>query len=283
VLVPILNKLGLDRLELAVCAGAPLPLETMALWQMLGVNVVEMYGQTETAGGIICGQRGSFPRPGDVGTVPAGWQVKLAGDGEVLVNSPDLFECYWNNPEATRAIKGEDGWLRTGDVGEWRAGALHLIDRARDFIVTSGGKTISPSFIENILRTSPYVAEAIVFGHGRKYLTALIEIEADTVADWARSHDVPYTGFTSLARSADVVRLIGAEIDRANGDLSRAEQIKTFRILPKALDPEQEGEPITPTRKVKRDVMYERFKSLVEDMYDDREQRLIAESAADIV
>ena len=283
VFVPILNKLGLDRLELVVCAGAPLPLETMAIWQMLGVNVVEMYGQTETAGGIICGQRGPFPRPGDVGTAPAGWQVKLASDGEVLVNSPDLFECYWNNPEATRAIKGDDGWLRTGDVGEWRAGALRLVDRVRDFIVTSGGKTISPSFIENILRTSPYVAEAIVFGHGRKYLTALIEIEADTVADWARSHDVPYTGFTSLASSADVVRLIGAEIDRANGDLSRAEQIKAFRILPKALDPEQEGEPITPTRKVKRDIMYERFKSLVEDMYDDREQQLIAENAVEIV
>ena len=283
VFVPILNKLGLDRLELVVCAGAPLPLETMAIWQMFGVNVVEMYGQPETAGGIICGQRGPFPRPGDVGTAPAGWQVKLASDGEVLVNSPDLFECYWNNPEATRAIKGDDGWLRTGDVGEWRAGALRLVDRARDFIVTSGGKTISPSFIENILRTSPYVAEAIVFGHARKYLTALIEIEADTVADWARSHDVPYTGFTSLASSADVVRLIGAEIDRANGDLSRAEQIKAFRILPKALDPEQEGEPITPTRKVKRDIMYERFKSLVEDMYDDREQQLIAENAVEIV
>ena len=283
VFVPILNKLGLDRLELVVCAGAPLPLETMAIWQMFGVNVVEMYGQTETAGGIICGQRGPFPRPGDVGTAPAGWQVKLASDGEVLVNSPDLFECYWNNPEATRAIKGDDGWLRTGDVGEWRAGALRLVDRVRDFIVTSGGKTISPSFIENILRTSPYVAEAIVFGHGRKYLTALIEIEADAVADWARSHDVPYTGFTSLASSADVVRLIGAEIDRANGDLSRAEQIKAFRILPKALDPEQEGEPITPTRKVKRDIMYERFKSLVEDMYDDREQQLIAENAVEIV
>ena len=283
VFVPILNKLGLDRLELVVCAGAPLPLETMAIWQMFGVNVVEMYGQTETAGGIICGQRGPFPRPGDVGTAPAGWQVKLASDGEVLVNSPDLFESYWNNPQATLAIKGDDGWLRTGDVGEWRAGALRLVDRVRDFIVTSGGKTISPSFIENILRTSPYVAEAIVFGHGRKYLTALIEIEADTVADWARSHDVPYTGFTSLASSADVVRLIGAEIDRANGDLSRAEQIKAFRILPKALDPEQEGEPITPTRKVKRDIMYERFKSLVEDMYDDREQQLIAENAVEIV
>jgi long-chain acyl-CoA synthetase len=316
VFVPILNKLGFDRLELVISAGAPLPPGTMALWQMLGVNVVEMYGQTETAGGIISGQRGPFPRPGDVGTVPTGWEVRLADSGEVLVKSPDLFECYWNNEEATRTIKGEDGWLRTGDIGEWRDGALEhvsigsnrkralasfvcrifcgkpestspenalrLIDRARDFIVTSGGKTISPSFIENIIRASPYVAEAVVFGHGRKYLTALIEIDADTVADWARSHDVPYTGFTSLATSDRVTRLIGTEIERANGELARAEQIKDFRILPKALDPEEDGEPVTPTRKVKRHLMYERFKTLVEDMYDDREDRLIAASAVEI-
>ncbi|HZD27318.1 MAG TPA: AMP-binding protein, partial [Xanthobacteraceae bacterium] len=156
VFLPTLNKLGFDQLELVVCAGAPLPPQTMALWQMFGINVVEMYGQTETAGGIICGQRGPFPRPGDVGTVPAGWQVKLASDGEVLVKSPDLFESYWNNPDATRAVKSEDGWLRTGDIGEWNDGALRLLDRARDFIVTSGGKTISPSFVENILRASPY-------------------------------------------------------------------------------------------------------------------------------
>jgi long-chain acyl-CoA synthetase len=253
----------------------------MALWHMLGVNVAEMYGQTETAGGIISGQRGPFPRPGDVGTVPAGWQVKLADDGEVLVKSPDLFECYWNDAEATRAIKGDDGFMRTGDIGEWRDGALRLVDRARDFIVTSGGKTISPSSIENILRTSPYVAEAIVLGHGRKYLTALIEIDADTVSDWARSHDVPYTGFTSLARSPDVVGLIGAEIERANAELARAEQIKAFRILPKALDPEEDGEPVTPTRKVKRHLMYQRFQTLVDDMYDDREERLIAAAAVE--
>jgi long-chain acyl-CoA synthetase len=279
VFVPILNKLGFDRLELVICAGAPLPPDTMALWHMLGVNVTEMYGQTETAGGIISGQRGPFPRPGDVGTVPAGWQVRLADDGEVLVSSPDLFDRYWNNAEATRAIKGADGFLRTGDVGEWRDGALRLVDRARDFIVTSGGKTISPSFIETILRGSPYVAEAVVFGHGRRYLTALIEIDADTVADWARSHDVAYTGFTSLAANLDVVRLIGAEIERMNGELARAEQIKAFRILPKALDPEEEGEPVTPTRKVKRHLMHERFQTLIEDMYDDREERLIAATA----
>ena len=178
--------------------------------------------------------------------------------------------------------KAQTACLRTGDIGEWRDGALRLIDRARDFIVTSGGKTISPSFIENMLRTSPYVAEAVVFGHGRKYLTALIEIDADTVSDWARSHDVPYTGFTSLATSGEVVALIGAEIERANGELARVEQIKDFRILPKALDPEEDGEPVTPTRKVKRDLMYERFKTLVEEMYDDREERLIAASSVDI-
>jgi long-chain acyl-CoA synthetase len=282
VFVPILNKLGFDRLELVICAGAPLPPETMALWHMLGVNVTEMYGQTETAGGIISGQRGPFPRPGDVGTAPVGWEVALAGDGEVLVKSPDLFEGYWNNAEATRAIKGDDGFLRTGDIGEWRDGALRLVDRARDFIVTSGGKTISPSFIETILRGSPYVAEAVVFGHGRKYLAALIEIDADTVADWARSQDVAYTGFTSLATSPAVTRLIATEIERANGELARAEQIKAFRILPKALDPEEDGEPVTPTRKVKRHLMYERFKTLVEDMYDDREARLIAANAVEI-
>jgi long-chain acyl-CoA synthetase len=246
---------------------------------MYGVNVVEMYGQTEEAGGIIAGQRGPFPKPGSVGTVVDGLEVLLSGDGEVLVKSPDLFEGYWRNEEATAEVKSADGWLRTGDVGEWRDGSLRLIDRARDFIVTAGGKTISPSFIENVLRASPYIAEAVVFGHGRKYLTAIVEIDFDTVADWARANDVAYTGFTSLTAHARVERLIKVEIDRANGDLARVEQIKTFRILPKALDPEEEGEPVTPTRKVKRKLMYERFQILIEDMYDDSEERLIAAGA----
>jgi long-chain acyl-CoA synthetase len=252
---PILNKLGFDKLELVVSGGAALPAETTALWHMYGVNVVEMYGQTEEAGGIIAGQRGPFPRPGDVGPPVDGVEVRLAEDGEVLLKSSDLFECYWRNEEATREVKGADGWLHTGDVGEWRDGALRLVDRARDFIVTAGGKTISPSFIENALRASPYVAEAVVFGHGRKYLTAIVEIDFDTVADWARAHDVAYTGFTSLTAHPRIAALIKSEIDKVNGNLARVEQIKTFRILPKALDPEEEGEPVTPTRKVKRKQM----------------------------
>jgi len=273
---PILNKLGFDQLQLVVSGGASLPAETTALWHMYGINVVEIYGQTEEAGGIISGQRGPFPRPGSVGTPVEGVELRLADDGEVLIRSTDLFECYWRNDEATRDAKGADGWLRTGDVGEWRDGALRLVDRARDFLVTAGGKTISPSFIENALRASPYIAEAVVFGHGRKYLTAIIEIDFDTVADWARAHDVAYTGFTSLTVHPQIEGLIKAEIDKTNAGLARVEQIKTFRILPKALDPEEEGEPVTPTRKVKRKLMYERFKPLVEGMYDDSEERLIA-------
>ena len=131
------------------------------------------------------------------------------------------------------------------------------------------------------MRASPYIAEAVVFGHGRKYLTALIEIDFDTVADWARGQNVNYTGFTSLAGNSQVQWLIKGEIDKANGELARVEQIKVFRILPKALDPEEEGEPVTPTRKVKRSLMYERFKSLVEEMYDDSESRLLAGEVKD--
>ena len=280
---PILNKLGFDKLELVVSGGAGLPAETAALWHIYGVNVVEMYGQTEEAGGIIAGQRGRFPRPGDVGTPVEGIEVRLAEDGEILVRGPDLFDGYWRADEATREVKRADGWLRTGDVGEWRNGSLRLIDRARDFIVTAGGKTISPSLIENALRASPYIAEAIVFGHGKKYLTAVLEIDFDTVADWARANDVAYTGFTSLTAHPRVERLMRTELDKVNRDLARVEQIKSFRILPKALDPEEEGEPVTPTRKVKRKLMYERFKALIDAMYDDSEERMIAASTGNVL
>ena len=272
---PLLEKLGMNRLELVVSGGAPLPAETMALWQVWGVNTVEVYGQTEEAGAIISGQRGPFPRPGDVGTLAAGWELRLGDGNEILIRGAHLFEGYWNDAEATRQASDADGWLHTGDVGELRDGSLRLVDRARDFIVTAGGKTLSPSTIENALRASPYVGEAMVIGHARKFVTALIEIDFDTVADWARAHDVGYTGFTSLATHPAVHKLLAVEVARANESLARVEQVKAFRILPKLLDPEQEGEPVTPTRKLKRGLMVERFRDLVESMYDDREERLV--------
>ena len=284
---PLLNKLGLDQVELLVAGGAPLPPDTMALWQIWGVNTMELYGQTETAGGIITGQRGRFPRPGNVGSAPPGWEVRLSEDeanrGEILVRSRDLFEGYWGKPDATHETKGADGWLLTGDIGEWVDGGLRLVDRARDFIVTSGGKSLSPAYIENLLRASPYVAEVMVIGHGMKYLTALIEIDYDAVSDWARGCNIGYTGFTNLAQNPDVRRLLEGEVARANAELARVEQIKAFRILPKALDPEEEGEPVTPTRKVKRALMIERFRELVDAMYDHREEQLLAAGAGDVM
>ena len=280
---PLLEKLGMDELELVVSGGAPLPAETAALWQVWGVNTVEVYGQTEEAGAIISGQPSPFPRPGNVGTVAPGWELRLGEGNEILVRGPHVFDGYWNNDEATRQVKDADGWVRTGDVGELRDGVLRLVDRARDFIVTAGGKTLSPSTIENALRSSPFIGEAMVIGQARKFLSALIEIDFDTVADWARANDVAYTGFTSLATHPAVQTLIAAEIARANETLARVEQVKAFRILPKLLDPEEEGEPVTPTRKLKRALMIERFRDLVESMYDDREERLVHAGVGDLL
>lgn len=280
---PLLEQLGLDEVELLISGGAPLPRETMALWQVWGVNLVEIYGQTEEAGAIIAGQKGPFPRPGSVGTVAPGWELRLGEGNEILIKGPHVFDAYWGNPQATRQVKGDDGWLRTGDVGALENGMLRLVDRARDFIVTAGGKTLSPSYIENLIRASPYVAEAMVIGHARKYVSALVEIDYDTVADWARSRDIPYTGFTSLAEHPDVRKLIQQEIDKANAALARVEQVKAFRILPKALDPEEEGDPVTPTRKLKRTQMTERYRALVESMYDDREEQLVAQGVRGVL
>jgi len=281
---PILNKIGFNKLKICLSAGAPLPPEVMALWQIYGVNLSEFYGQTETGGAIISAQGAYFPRPGNVGVPPGGWEVKLSGDGEILVRGKDIFECYLNNMELTREVVDEDGWLHTGDLGEWdSSGNLKIVDRMRDIIVTSGGKTLSPTYIENILRTSPYISEAVVFGHKRKYVTALVEIDFETVSDWARLNNIPYTGFTSLVQSPEVKELIHSEIRKANQEVARVEQVKTFRIIPKMLDPEEDGEPVTPTRKVKRELMYQKFKDLVESMYSNKEERMVVSEVGDLL
>lgn len=281
---PILNKIGFDRIELALCAGAPLPPEVMALWQIFGINLSEFYGQTETGGAIIAAQGDRFPRPGDVGHPPVGWEVRFGEKDEILVKGQDVFEGYWKNPDKTAEVLDAEGWLHTGDVGELTSdGRLKIVDRLRDIIVTLGGKTISPTYIENTLRASPYVSEVVVFGHKRKYVSALVEIDYDTVAAWARQNSISYGGFTSLAEHEQVGSLLHSEIDRLNQDLARVEQVKTFRILPKELDPEAEGEPVTPTRKIKRHLMYDKFQDLVEAMYGSKEEDRLAGEIGDLL
>ena len=177
---PILNKMGFDQLRLVISAGAAMGRELSALWQIWGLNMIEVYGQTEAGGALIAGQKGTFPRPGDVGTAPDGWDVRLGDDGEILVKSCDMFEGWWRGDGETEKVLDAHGWLHTGDIGTWENGRLKIVDRARDIIVTSGGKTISPTYIESQLRASPYISEAVVYGDGKKYLTALIEIEFDS-------------------------------------------------------------------------------------------------------
>lgn len=274
---PMLNKMGFDQLTLVITGGAATGRELSALWQIWGLNMIEVYGQTETGGAFITGQKGPFPQPGDVGVAPEGWEVRLAEDGEILVKSGDMFEGWWRGDEGVAGVLDGEGWLHTGDIGAWEDGSLKIVDRARDIIVTSGGKTVSPTYVESQIRASPYVSEAIVYGDGRKYLTALIEIEFDAVSDWAIRQNIAFTGFASLTTNPKVVKLIETEVSAANESLARVEQVKAFRIIPKMLDPEEEGEPITPTRKVKRKFMFEKFADLVDSMYGhDEEARLSA-------
>ena len=276
----LLEKVGFARVELVISSGAPLPSAVAALWQAWGVNLCEAYGQTETGGALVSGQRGPYPPPGDVGVVAPNMAVELDGDGEILVTAAEFFGGYWRDPDATRALYRQ-GKLATGDVGEWTgARALKLVDRKKDILITAGGKNVSPSHVENRLRASPYISEAAVFGEGRKYLVALLEADGETLAEWARERGVVHTGYASLVAHPEVVGLIETEVKRANDELTRVEQVKAFRLLPRELDPELEGEPVTPTRKVKRRVMAERYGTLVESMYAGDEERRIAAEVA---
>jgi len=276
----LLEKVGFARVELVISSGAPLPAAVAALWQAWGVNLCEAYGQTETGGALVSGQRGPYPPPGNVGDVAPNMAVELDGDGEILVTAAEFFGGYWRDPDATRALYRQ-GKLATGDVGEWTgARALKLVDRKKDILITAGGKNVSPSHVENRLRASPYISEAAVFGEGRKYLVALLEADGETLAEWARERGVVHTGYASLVAHPEVVGLIEAEVKRANDELTRVEQVKAFRLLPRELDPELEGEPVTPTRKVKRRVMAERYGTLVDSMYAGDEERRIAAEVA---
>jgi long-chain acyl-CoA synthetase len=268
----ILHKVGLTKAACALSTGAPLPPQIQRIWQVWGVDLVNLYGSTEVAG-IISRQCPGFPKPGDLGKPTTINEVKLAEDGELMVSGPGVFAGYWNDEEKTREIIKE-GWLYMGEIFEYtEEGNLKMIDRKKDIMVTSGGKNLAPTFIENAVKASPYISEVVVFADGRKFPAALIEIDFNTVAEWARRNKVLYTGFTSLTAHPDIHKLIGEEVRKANQTLARVEQVKKFRILPKELDPE--AGDTTPTRKIKRDLMYQMFQDLVEEMYVSRETEVL--------
>jgi long-chain acyl-CoA synthetase len=186
--------------------------------------------------------------------------------GEIQTRHPGVFKGYWNKPEKTEEAFTEDGWLKTGDVGVWVDGThVKIVDRIKDIIITSGGKNISPSEIENSLKVSPYIKEAMVIGDGRKYLTAMIAIEYDVVGDWATRRQIPYTTYRDLTTKPQVVELVQSVVDDVNDRISHVENIRKFRLIPKELDHE-DGE-LTATQKLKRTSMSSMFGELIEDMY----------------
>lgn len=275
---PLLDKIGFKGMKLALTAAAPVPPETVALWHAWGVNLLELYGCAEF--GLGMAQRKPFSKPGNTGIPMPRVEYRLTEQGELVVKAPAAMVGYWRKEEDTRATK-KDGWVHTGDVVQVDAGgSVKIVERVKDLIVTTGGKNIAPSEIEKAIKASPYVSEAVVFGHGKKYPAVLVELDFDTVSEWARAHSIAYTSYTSLAQHPQVCKLIAQEIDRANLKLARGEHVRAFRILPKELDPEDEADPVTATRKVQRKKMYERMKDLVESMYSqDEESRIVAELA----
>ena len=263
-LAPLKRRLGFDRTRIAVCGAAPASPELFEYYHALGVPLVEGYGLTESTG-VIAVNRVERPRVGTVGQPIPGIEVALADDGEILTRGPHVFKGYFKDPELTAQTIDREGWLHTGDVGAWEDGYLKIMDRKKDIIITAGGKNITPAYIENKLKFSPYIQDAVVVGDSRKYLVALLLIDEDNVTKYAQDQRIPFTTFQDLTQSAEVVRLIDREVEAVNKTLSQVETIKKFALLPRRLYAE-EGD-VTPTMKVKRRALEERYADMIQGLY----------------
>ena len=256
--------LGIDKARWLSTAAAPIAPDLIRWFWALGKPMYEVYGQTECTGLATANTARDF-RVGSVGKACDGVEVKLSPEGEVLIRGPGVIQGYWKKPEKN-AETFVDGWLHTGDIGRMdEDGFLYIVDRMNDIIITAGGKNITPSEIENQLKFSPYVSDAVVVGDRRPYLTALIMIDQETVTKFAQDNRVPFTNYTSLCHTREVESLIWGEIERVNGMFARVETIKKFRLIDQLLDPEDEE--LTPTMKLKRKVVNEKYLDLIESMY----------------
>ncbi len=264
VLLPLRRRLGLHRAREVISSAAPIAPELLEYFMALGLPIFEVYGQTEGTGGLTSNERGTT-RLGTVGRPMRGVELRLAPDGEILVRGRTVFAGYFRAPEAT-ATTLKDGWLHTGDIGEIDPdGFLKITDRKKDLFINASGKNIAPQFIENKLKASPYVNDAVAIGDGRRYIVALVVIDEDNVTKWAQDRRLPFTTYTDLAARLEVRELIQAEVNTVNKTLSSPEQVKKFAILPKRLYME-DGE-VTPTMKVKRKAIMEKYADVIAGLY----------------
>ncbi len=257
------KKLGLQRAEFAASGAAPIAPEVLKFFMSIGVPLFEAYGMTENCAYATSNSPENI-KIGTVGIPAHGVELKLADDGEILIRSGGVFKGYFKDDQATSETIDKDGWLHTGDVGIYEGDFVKIIDRKRDIIITSGGKNVSPSEIENKIKVSPFIKEAIVIGDRRKFLSVLIGIEFDTVSNWALRKNIPHTTYRDLSEKQEVKDLVWKEISKAN-ELTSSLEVREFRMIPKELDHE-EGE-LTATQKVKRNVLIDQFSDLIEEMY----------------
>ncbi len=256
--------LGIDQCRWLSTAAAPIAPDLIDWFWALGKPMYEVYGQTECTGIATANMPGAN-RVGSVGRASPGAEVKLSEHNEILIASPGVIAGYWNKPEKT-AETFVDGWLHTGDVGRIDdEGYVYIVDRMKDIIITAGGKNITPSEIENQLKFSPFISDAVVVGDKKPYLTCLVMIDQENVENFAQDNDVPFTNYTSLCHTQAVQDLIWGEIEAVNEKFARVETIKKFRLIDQLLDPEDEE--LTPTMKLKRKVVNEKYGGLIGEMY----------------
>jgi long-chain acyl-CoA synthetase len=257
--------LGLQNVKTALTGAAPVPPDLIRWYLSCDIELREAFGMTETTGFCTATPKGGI-RLGWAGTKAPGTEIRIGTENEILIRGQNVFGGYWNLPDKTRESLDTDGWLHTGDCGEIDAdGYLAIRDRIKDILITSGGKNITPSHIESLLKFSPYITDAVVIGDARKYLTSLVMIDQEHVARYAQEHQVPYTDFSSLTRRPEIVALIRGEIERINAQLARVEQIKDFRIIAELLT--AEDDELTPTMKLKRKVIASKYADMIETMY----------------
>lgn len=259
------RMIGIDRARFLVTGAAPISPDLVRWYLALGVPMLEVWGQTESAGAATATPAQRI-KPGKIGLAAPYNEVKVDARGELLIRGPNVFKGYLNQPEKTAETIDADGWLHTGDVGEVDAdGYFRITDRMRDIIITAGGKNVTPSEIENELKFSPYITDAVVIGDRRPYLTALVMIDQDNVERFAQDRSVPFSNYASLTRAREVVELIQGEVDRVNRKFARVEQIKQFRLLERQLT--AEDEELTPTMKLKRTLVHKKYGALIDQMY----------------
>jgi long-chain acyl-CoA synthetase len=257
------NFIGLRRAKVALTGAAPISPLIVRFFRTLGIPLIEVYGLTETSG-MVTGQRLDALLPGAVGPAVHGAEVDIGPDGELLVRGDMVFEGYYRNEEATRASI-RDGWLHTGDVAKIEVGQVKIVDRLKDIMITAGGKNLSPSEIENTVKSSAFIKECIVIAEGRRYPAALIQIDAETVGKWAEENRVPFTNYRSLAENRRVRELVDAEVEHANRQLAPVAQIKKFHLLTKELD--HDDDEVTATMKVRRANIYRKYAAEIEGLY----------------